>query len=102
MTKVPEDYQVDSTKITDEERNILGGNIPLKIEIVGNDMYDLTYAAKPPAGQYGLIARWTFTRAQFVADLDGATGDYLECLIQDDLTDLDSFQIKGQGRLFGG
>lgn len=65
------------------------------------DMFDLTYSDKAPAGFFGLTARWTFTRAEFVADLDGAVGDYLEVLIQDDLTGLDDFKLKAQGRLFG-
>lgn len=67
-----------------------------------DDMFDVEYASKAPAGQFGLSGRWTFLKAEFVADLDGANGDYLEVLIQDDLTDLDDFEIKGQGRLFGG
>jgi len=67
-----------------------------------DDMFDVEYADKAPAGQYGLSARWTLTQAQFVADLDGATGDYLEGLNQDDTTPLDEFKIKAQGRLFGG
>lgn len=67
-----------------------------------DDMYDITYSAKAPAGEFGLSGRWTFTRAQFVVDLDGTTGDFLEVLIQDDLTGLLNFGIKVQGRLFGG
>lgn len=67
-----------------------------------DDMFDVEYADRAPAGQFGLSGRWTFTRAEFIADLDGANGDYLEVLIQDDLTGLDDFEIKAQGRLFGG
>ncbi len=68
-----------------------------------DDMYDVTYSTKPPAGTFhGLSSRWTFTKGQFVVDLDGATDDYLEVLIQDDLTGLVDFEIKAQGRLFGG
>ena len=66
-----------------------------------DDMYDVTYSDKAPAGQFGLSSRWTFTKGEFVVDLDGATGDYFEILIQDDLTDLDDFEVKAQGRLFG-
>ena len=33
------------------------------------------------------------------ARLDGAAGDYLELIVQDDLTGLDLFQMKGQGLL---
>lgn len=66
------------------------------------DMYDLTYSPNAPAGQSGLSARWTFTKAEFAPDLVGSNGDYIEVLIQDDLTGLDEFKIKIQGRLFGG
>lgn len=67
-----------------------------------DDMYDVTYSDRAPAGQFGLSSRWTFTKAQFVADLEGSTGDYLEVLTQDNLSGLLDFEIKGQGRLFGG
>jgi len=67
-----------------------------------DDMYDVEYSSKAPSGFYGLNGRWTFTKAEFVADLDGATGDYLEVLIQDNLVALDDFEVKAQGRLFGG
>lgn len=67
-----------------------------------DDMFDVAYADKAPAGQFGLSARMTFTKAEFIADLDGAASDYIEILIQDDLTGLDNFNIKIQGRLFGG
>lgn len=67
-----------------------------------DDMYDVSYSAKAPAGQYGLSGRWTFTKGEFVVDLDGATGDYLEVLVQDDLSGLIDFEIKCQGRLFAG
>lgn len=66
-----------------------------------DDMYDVTYSSKAPAGQHGLSGRWTFTRAEFVVDLDGAIGDYLEILIQDDLSGLLDFEVKAQGRIFG-
>lgn len=67
-----------------------------------NDMFNVEYDPKAPAGFYGLSGRWTLIAAEFVADLDGATGDYIEILNQDDLTVLDDFKIKAQGRLFGG
>ena len=67
-----------------------------------DDMYDVTYADPSPAGDYGIAGRWTFTRAEFVVDIDGANGDYLELLVQDNLTLLNDFEIKCQGRLFGG
>lgn len=66
------------------------------------DMYDVDYAAKPPADQFGLSARWTFTKAEVVAELSGDASPIqkLEILIQDDLRDLVSFIMRGQGRVF--
>ncbi len=66
-----------------------------------DDMYDVTYSSKAPAGQHGLSSRWTFTKGEFVVDLDGATGDYMEVLVQDALNGLVDFEVKAQGRLFG-
>ena len=68
-----------------------------------SDMYNVDYLSKAPAGQFGLGGRWTFTNAEVVAELDGdATSppQQLEVLIQDDLTGLDEFILKGQGRVF--
>lgn len=66
------------------------------------DMYDVDYATKAPAGYFGLTGRWTFTKSEVVAELDGDADPIqkLEVLIQDDLTDLDSFRMRGQGRVF--
>lgn len=69
---------------------------------IREDMFDFGYTPNAPAGQNGASGRWTFSKAQFVPDLDGAIGDYIEMLIQDDLRDLDEFKNKGQGRLYGG
>ncbi len=66
------------------------------------DQYDITYTDKAPAGQFGLRGRWTFTKAEFIVELNGDTGDYIEVLNQDVTTDLLSFNIKGQGRVFRG
>lgn len=66
-----------------------------------DDMFDVVYSDKAPAGEFGLSGRWTFTKGQFVVDLNGANGDYLEVLIQDNLTGLLDFEVKAQGRLFG-
>lgn len=67
-----------------------------------DDMFNVEYSDKAPAGKFGLAGRWTLTQSEFVIDLDGATGDYVEGLVQQDLTVLDDFKIKAQGRLFGG
>lgn len=67
------------------------------------DMFDVNYIPDTlgPAGVFGLRGRWTFTKAEFVVQLDGAEGDFFELLIQDDLTSINSGQLKTQGRLFG-
>lgn len=67
-----------------------------------NDMYDVTYTIKTPAGNYALRGRWTFTNAQFIVELDGDEEHYLELLVQDNLTAMDNIKIKAQGRIFGG
>lgn len=66
------------------------------------DMYDVSYSDKAPAGFFGLNGRWTFTRSEVVAELDGDASPVqkIEILVQDDLTDLDTFIIRAQGRVF--
>jgi hypothetical protein len=66
------------------------------------DMYNVDYLAKAPAGQYGLGGRWTFTASEVVAEIDGngTPLQQLEVLIQDDLSGLTTFKMKGQGRVF--
>lgn len=66
------------------------------------DMYDLTYSTKAPSGFYGLSARGTFTRVGVEVPLNGNNGDYLEILVQDDLSGLDTFKINGQGHIDNG
>lgn len=62
------------------------------------DMYDVTYAARSGGGgNYGTNCRGTFTNAGAIIYLDGNNEDYVEVLIQDDISALDSFRIKGQG-----
>lgn len=66
------------------------------------DMFDVDYSTKAPSGFFGLTGRWTFTKAEVVAELDGDASpiQQLEVLIQDDLTGLDTFTMRGQGRVF--
>ena len=66
------------------------------------DMYDVLYSDKAPAGNNGTNGRWTFTKAEVVAELDGDASPIqkLEVLVQDDLTGLISFTMRGQGRVF--
>ena len=66
------------------------------------DMYDVTYAARSGGGgAYGTNARGTFKNAGAIVYLDGTAGDYLEILIQDDISSLTSFRIKAQGHVEG-
>lgn len=66
------------------------------------DMYDVVYAARSGGGgAYGTNARGTFKNAGAIVYLDGTVGDYVEVLIQDDLSTLSSFRIKGQGHVEG-
>lgn len=66
------------------------------------DVYDVTYSARSGGGgNYGTNARGTFANAGAIVYLDGTAGDYLEILIQDDLTSLNSFRIKAQGHYEG-
>jgi hypothetical protein len=65
------------------------------------DQFDLTYTDRAPGGDNGLRGRWTFTKAEFVVELDGSTNDYLAIYVQDVLSSQASFQMKAQGRIFG-
>jgi len=60
--------------------------------------YDVSYADKAPAGQEGLVARITFAGQ----DKHGVTlriqdTDVIQWIVQDDLTDLVSLKIAGEG-----
>lgn len=66
------------------------------------DMFDVVYAARSGGGgSHGTNGRGSFYNTGAVVKLDGTVGDYLELLIQDDLTELDSFRIKAQGHTEG-
>jgi len=66
------------------------------------DMYDVDYSEKAPAGENGTSSRGSLKLGTgAVANLNGVNGDYLELLIQDDLTDLTTFRVKGQGHIEG-
>lgn len=66
------------------------------------DMHDVEYSSRAPSGFFGLNARWTFTKSEVVAELNGDADPVqkMEVLIQDVLTGLDTFEIKAQGRVF--
>jgi len=67
---------------------------------MAQDMFDVEYTAKAPAGENGLRGRFSNNKNAVVYRLDGANGDK-EILIQDDLTDLTSFHMKAQGHIEG-
>ncbi len=66
------------------------------------DMFNVIYSDKAPAGNHGTNGRWTFTNAEVVAELDGDASPIqkLEVLIQDPLSTMISFYLRGQGRVF--
>jgi hypothetical protein len=63
------------------------------------DMYDVNYSTKSPAGSYGLRGRFTFKNAGVAVRLDGSNGDRLQLLNQDDLNLLETFSVKAQGHI---
>jgi len=62
---------------------------------IGELCYDKTYDDKAPSGYFGLTARLTFKKLGSVIRL--SQGESLEILIQDDLTDLDTFTAMIEG-----
>lgn len=65
---------------------------------IANFCYDLSYAARAPAGQTGLRARITFGgQSKHGVVLRIQDDDVLQWVIQDDLTGLDTLQVVGQG-----
>lgn len=65
------------------------------------DMGDITYHTKAPAGFYGTSGDGQIkNRTGAVPRINSSNGDYLELLIQDDLTQLNStIYLKGQGHI---
>lgn len=65
---------------------------------IAEDIYDISFDARSGgAGVYGTRGRGTFTNAGAVIRLDGTLGDRIEVYIQDNITALNSFDIKFQG-----
>jgi hypothetical protein len=63
------------------------------------DMYDVDYTDKAGPSLFGTHGRGSFNRIGITVKLIGDNGDYLEALVQDDLTGLSSFLINGQGHI---
>lgn len=64
------------------------------------DMFDLIYTDKAGPGVFGTNGRGSIKIGTgAVPAISGANGDYIELLVQDDLTGLIKFNLKGQGHL---
>ena len=64
------------------------------------DMFDVDFDTRSGGGgTYGTSGRGSFTKMNSNLVLNGSTGDYLEVLIQDNLSTLNSFSINAQGAL---
>jgi len=61
------------------------------------DMFDINYSDKAGPGLFGTSARGSFSRVGVLVKLDGNVGDFMDILVQDDLTGLNSFFVNGQG-----
>jgi hypothetical protein len=62
------------------------------------DMYDVEFDTRSGGGgTYGTSGRGSFNKVGSVLRLDGDQGDRMEVYIQDNISALDSFQIKAQG-----
>lgn len=69
---------------------------------IKDDMYDVDFDARSTGGgTYGTTGRGSFNRVGVTIRLDGDAGDYVEVLIQDNLTGLLTFRIKAQGHIEG-
>ena len=68
-------------------------------EDLANTMYDVRFDSRAGgAGSYGTSGRWTLTSAGIAAELQpGLPFDFIEILVQDNLTALDSFTFTAQG-----
>lgn len=67
-----------------------------------NDMFSVEFDARSGGGGvFGTTALADFASVGTVIRLDGATGDFLEVLVQDSLAGLVSMSIKGQGHFEG-
>jgi len=70
---------------------------------VANDVLPnhLDYTDKAGGGAYAVQAGWVLTNSEFIIEVDGRLGEYVEVLVQDDVSGLDELEVKFQGRIFG-
>ena len=67
------------------------------------DMFDVVYGAKAGGGAFSTRGRYSVKVAtEAVPKINQTSGDFLEILIQDNLTGLDTMAIKAQGHIEGG
>lgn len=70
------------------------------------ETYDVEYTTRSvPAGSYGMRCRYSFGGDDKHGNpivLDGAVGDSLEIIVQDDLTSLTQFRVIAQGVILSG
>jgi len=66
------------------------------------DFYNVTYAARSGGGgAFGTNGQFSILNSGSIIVLDGDNGDFMEVLIQDDLTGLSTYVIKAQGHFEG-
>ena len=64
------------------------------------DMYNVDYAQKAGGGNWGVNGRWSiFDGTGSVVNVDSNNNETIECIIQDDLTGLITFEMRGQGHI---
>lgn len=68
---------------------------------IKSDVFDVEFDTRSGGGTFGTSARGSFVELGTVVALDPEAGDYLELLIQDNLTGLTTFKAKAQGHLEG-
>lgn len=61
------------------------------------DVSEMIYSSKSGGGLYGTHGNWLLRSIGVSVELNGTEGDFLEILIQDDITSLSSFLVKVQG-----
>lgn len=67
---------------------------------IREDMFDVVYSDKAGGGKFGTSGRWSIQeKTGAIIRLNGSDGDYLEVLVQDDISILTDFQMKWQGHI---